>query len=211
MSPKYYELDVCDWPKDYWVFWRLVSPQGPLELRPEYQEFVCRKCKRLDVVAALEKGISAEIAGPSTNRDVVTSCDHLDLVSSKTKTALETVPGLEARFFSFPSSPERFVMFPVRPIYPPREGRIFTPIEPPVEGEPFQLRSHPCKKCGRFRELTFQSQWFTVPTGVVLAGILLESPRCPLISWIGSQEVVNAIKTNDLKGWRIRKNAFRDE
>ena|SRR6516165_8929705 len=99
-------------------------------------------------------------------------------------------------------------MFPSEPTSPPNDGRFYTPVEPPDFGDPF-CKGYPCRKCKRFCWATITSEWFTVPKGVVFSGIALQKEFLSIV-WIGSQEVFDAIKKADLRGWQIEANVFRN-
>lgn len=210
MSRSYHLLDTRDLRGGFWVFYEPQPKSRPV-LRPEYGDLQCKRCKKLDGWAALRRGISPGIPARASRRDAVESDDGVLVVSSRSKNVLESVPGVEAEFFPFPASPDYWAVLPVRTFYPPPDGRIYTPIEPRTEGEPFQLRSRACKKCGRFKEVTFNWEWFAVPDDVVLAGVVLEEPSWACdICWIASDEVADAIEAAGLSGWWIHRNAFKE-
>lgn len=195
------QLVARDWCAEYWVF-RQRSVKGPPTLLPEYQGLACSKCDRLDLIAALEQGVSPELAAPRTDRDlIITMNEGALLFNKRARRAFESIGGVEAKFYPLPKAPDWFVAMPARLIYPPNDMRYYNPVEPAARGEAFQARSRPCKKCDRLRSVTWRSEWYFPPNDVVLAGVVLEHRPIPHICWIASQRVIDALKQQHLAGW----------
>lgn len=201
MSNPFYVLETRSCSRDFWVFYR-DNEDGYLTLRAEYQDLVCGKCGKFDVLSALKRGISPDVA-PPWKRDSLVSDDHMLVVSAKTKEVLKSVNRLKAKFFPLPGASEFSIVHPVHILTPPADGK---------KGPVFQPRGRPCGECGRFKQVTYVRERFSVPRDVVFACLALECPkRPPLTVWIGSQAVVDAIKNAGLTGWSITTAKFKQD
>lgn len=210
----FYSIHTRDLPARHEAF--LLQKRDPprtasFRFRSMYADLVCRKCNRVNELAALTRGISHKFVVP-LHRDAITTCDHFLVVTQRLHDVLIRVPGLEVHSFAVPSSPDHLVLFPKRQFHPPPDARLYTPVEPPQLGDAFQVRGHPCRKCGRIRSMTFWPHWFSVPPDVVLAGAMIEVGRPGVsIEWIASQAVVDVIQQEEFTGLSIRRqDAYRD-
>jgi hypothetical protein len=202
----FYSLDTQELPSpvEAWLLrQREPAPNGPPEIRPEYRDLMCGKCKRPDELACLERGISPDFRPPVLTTDAFTTDDRFLVLSARAREVLLSVRGLTARFYEVPSS-DWFVVYPERRFCAPCDARLYTPIEPPQPGDAFQVRGKPCRKCGRIQAMTFWLHWFRVPDDVVLAGAMVEVGHPGVsVNWIASQDVVDAIKSSQMAGWSI--------
>ena len=129
-------------------------------------------------------------------------------MSERARSCFLSIPGCDVDYFPLPGKSPFSVMFPRRVFLPPPDVRIGTPISEPVPGEAFQASGRPCKKCGRFRGVTFQSEPFSGPKDVVVAGVHLDTGRTGMMVWIACDAVVEAIERDRLTGWWIHKNTY---
>lgn len=202
---KWFTLSAHDVPlsRKFFVFFERTRDEGPI-LRAEYRDLACPKCRKFDELAALERGINPEVK-LRVQRDAVESEDGILVVSEKSKTALESVPGLQALFFPLPGSPGYYALYPIHLFRAPPDAQRYTPMEDARPEDAFQVRSRPCQECGRLSSVTFMDEYFAVPEGVVLAGAMVEWRHVVRTSWIGSESVANAIEARKLTGWWLHR------
>lgn len=177
---------------------------GPPRVRGAYRHLACRRCDRVNELAALRAGVVADFRPPPLKADALTTADGFLVVTRRAHDALLAVPGLGVHAFPVPASPGHVVLFPERQFHPPPDARVYTPVEPPQPGDAFQVRGRPCRGCDR-RPATFWLHRLDVPADVVLAGAMVEAGRHGvLVTWIASQAVADAIRGAGLTGWVIR-------
>lgn len=208
MARQFHELDALQANDDYWVFFR-SHPNHPAQLRSTCRALACPKCGTFDAQKTLENGIESDVGTPATSRDAFLSCDYCLVVSARSRSVIEAVAPREARFFPIPNT-EFFVLYPITVIDPPPDTKTYMPLEPARNGEPFQFRSKPCRRCGRRKCVTFQSQWFTVPDVGNLVGVRIETGLYSMITLAASHVLCAAVIESGLTGWRVYKDAFRN-
>lgn len=105
---------------------RHPRPDGPPRVRNIYRDFVCRKCSRVDELAALNAGVVAEFRPPPTSLDAITTCDQFLIVTLRAHDALADVPGLDVHAYPVPASSGHAVLFPKRQIRAAPDATVYT-------------------------------------------------------------------------------------
>lgn len=173
-------------------------------VREEHQSLACPVCRRIDELKALKKRIPDGVALPKRRTDLLISLDGWDVVSERFKSVLCSLKGVKASFFPIPGHDDYFVLLPKELIRPPVETmKFYKPGKwPKSEREgPFQLRQQPCSGCGR-PGYGWRSDWFEAPSGTVFSGVVIEIEGRMSIAIIMNDDVVEALKTAKLTGWR---------
>jgi hypothetical protein len=204
MSGPYWTIDGYDRKAEFWIL-RERLENGALGFRDEYLGLVCNDCGRVDELRALKRGISIYVHTPTRATDYLISDDRFKVVSSRMKKVLESITGVEVRFFQLPEDPNFWVLYPVKLFKPPKSTRFYGPTERPREGDVFQIRSKACTGCGRYVEVTWREEWFRVPRPVKLAGVFLDRTPTASIIPIVDDEVRLALRKAKLSGWRATR------
>lgn len=208
-APALYDLDARDLPEpeEISVFTHRHPPrEGPFVLRPEFADLACRRCGRIDLLAALRRGVPGDVVGPRKRPDAFNTDDHVLVVSARSVAVLDGVAPGKVLAFPLPGDPDYTVIYPTEIFRPPADARRYTPVEPAVPGEPFQVRGRACKKCGRLESTTFRPEWFVAPAGFTLGAASVEVRRTgESLGWLGSEPVARALADAKLSGWWNRR------
>lgn len=200
----FFSLDTLGPAQEPWLLYER-DPAGRPRARDVYRRFVCRRCGRMNELAALATGVPVDFRPAPGGRDAASTADYHLLVTQKALDVLRAVPGTEVHAFPVPASPDHWVLFPARQLRPPADARLYTPVEPAEPGEGFQVRGRACAGCGRHRQVTLRPEWLEVPADVVLAGAMVEVGWPGVaVTWIGSEAIANAIRRTGLTGWTLR-------
>lgn len=204
MKDTFYRIDSKEWGRTFYIFFELTDAPGrKLKVRPEYRDLACSKCGKFDEMEALLKrgAVPGAVPAPLLG-DALLSYDGVMLVSEHMKETLLSVPNLQCHFAPIPDQIGWFALWPHQTFFPPADIRIVHGMER-IEGEPFRAIGNPCRKCGRFRVVTYWPDWLSIPRSTIFAGVLTETSEVTSVGWIANQEVVDQLQQARLKGWRL--------
>ena len=169
-----------------------------------YKKYYCNKCKRVDWLKATQGGIVAPPIFPLKMPDFFQTSDRRAFVVSRNvKKAFEEYDKTIAQFFPIPKYDNQFVLLPTRLFMPPAKVPVFPKWIP--ENGPWRTEDSRCKSCKHFPDLCFHQEWFTIPSDVIFAGIVIDVKSMVLAV---SREFSDHIRAAKLSGLSVEKNAF---
>jgi hypothetical protein len=224
MSQPFYDLDTFDLPEEISILG--MGPRvlpGPSELfffgMPEgiskksrknrgrpvhamYRDLACKRCGKLDELAALRRGVDPSVQVPD-GPDMWVSSEWLRVVSVPFLECLLSVPGVDLEVFRIPSTDRFRIIYPRKLFLP--DGPL--PLSSPITRQttPFQMTRGPCKVCGRVSEISIREELYPISPDTVLAGMKGEYRCCSTLAIIVSGAVVEALRKGNFSGWRARK------
>ena len=186
---KYYWLTPKDQKRNNWILHRETT--SGVSLRSEYADLQCNKCLKVDELAAIERGIDADVSIHSRS-DFLTSDDGLVAVSKRFRDSLASHNVSSVSFVSIPASGNYFIMLP----------NSFAPIISDNVGMEFHRE---CPACGRFRETCFFPvlESFAVnldPLALNAPEVNQEKAGGRQFWFCGSNELVSVLKRQKFKG-----------
>ena len=186
---KYYWLTPKDQRRNNWIL-HCETASG-VSLRTKYADLQCTKCRKVDELVAIERGIDADVSIYSKS-DFLTSDDGFVAVSKRFRDSLASHNVSNISFVSIPASDNYFIMLP----------NAFAAIVSDNVGMEFHRK---CTTCGRFRETCFFPvlESFAVnpdPLALNVPGVNQENTRGRQFWFCGSNELVSVLKPQKLKG-----------
>jgi hypothetical protein len=161
-----------------------------------YSPARCEACGKVDAVACLKGGSARSVDPTGVGVDWGHTLDAQTVMSSRMLAALRKVPGVELDTYPIGPSkkPTHWVVWPSRllpaePIAP--QKKLLAPFPTNIA---YLSHGPKCKACGRYETVTFNLQWVSVPTDVVMAGIALEKPEYQSPDWIFNAAVADAVR-----------------
>lgn len=179
--------------------------EGPPMVRPEYAQFVCKTCDKLDELRSLKSGPPQNLTLPRMDLDGFSTEEFQVVVSSRGRDLFSAIDGAKVQFFPLKTTSEFFVMYPGRVVYPPAGTRVMKGGADAKEGEAFQLFGKPCKTCGRAAETGWSPAFWTPPKDLSLLGVAKEEGWGVLISWVVNKGIADTIKQAKLKGIKVSR------
>ncbi len=193
-KPEYHVLSSrTDIPEP--VFWPAQTARKAGD--PAWSE-ACSFCGKFDEAAYLDAGCSLLMEPGTVRSEFGYSKVSQLIVNSRVLHVLRQVPGACFREYAVGPAPEptHWVLYPEQVIEPPdpvprkKKGAYRYP-----DNTAFLSHGDKCSTCGRYREVTFGHEWLPIPTGTVLAAVVIEGPAGPQRHrWVGGPGVVAALK-----------------
>lgn len=161
-----------------------------------YEPARCGMCGKVDAIACL-KGGSARSVDPARVRvEWGHTLDAQTVMSSRMLAALRKVRGVEIDAYPIGpgKKPTHWVvwpsqLFPPEPIAP--QKKLLAPFPP---GIAYLSHGPKCKLCGRYKGVTCNLRWISIPAETILAGIALEKPYYQSPLWVFNSEVAAVVK-----------------
>jgi predicted RNA-binding Zn-ribbon protein involved in translation (DUF1610 family) len=186
---KYYSINANEMRANTYIF-----------SREQLERYKCPGCGSIDIVEIMRnEKIGSE---PLSVRlpDFFRTDDHVYIVSKKAKESIESFSRVNVHFFPLIKKEDYFAFLPDHLIYPPEKIRHSPAVD--FAGEPFRAVYQNCLTCGKYPEIAFDAELYTVPDNITLAGLVFGKSGYILIS---SQELVahikREIKKEKLKGF----------
>ena len=176
-----------------WLFWD-DDDDGPRRPKGIYADLRCRRCGKLDEVAAISRGIDPSLTIQS-GRDFIGTMDGMKVGGKRAKEAFEEEGIRGIRYIPLPGH-NHWVLWP--------EVRVRTDLN--LAG--FQLEGRKCGLCGRYPEVLVGPLWpsLDVPEDpmVVFASEVWNEDPIGRVLWLFAQEpVAKALKKRRLSGLEI--------
>ena len=186
----YYWIVPKDQRHNNWLLHR-DHPETGRSLRKRYSDMVCGRCKKLNELDALERGLESDVTLRARS-DLVQTSDGFLCGNNKAKDLIESLGAETVRFVSLSASDKYYVLIP----------DTFAPVDLEAAGMEF-LR--PCDQCGRFREtcgLPVSSAITFPESGVALVcpGVRLENTLGRVFWFAVHEEMKRALQQNRLTG-----------
>ena len=161
-----------------------------------YEPARCGLCGKVDAIACLKGGSARSVDPARVKVEWGHTLDAQTVMSSRMLAALRRVPGVEidASPIGAGKKPTHWLvwpsqLFPPEPIAP--QKKLLAPYPPDIA---FLSHGPKCKTCGRYREVTCNMRWVSIPAETILAGIPLEKPLYQSPVWIFNAVVAEAVK-----------------
>jgi hypothetical protein len=161
-----------------------------------YEPKRCPGCGKYDAIACLKGGSARSVDPARVKVEWGHTDDSQTVMSSRMLAALRRMPGVEIDAYPIGAGkkPTHWVVWPsqllpAEPIAP--QKKLLAPFPPDIA---FLSHGPKCKTCGRYREITFNMRWLTIPADTILAGIVLEKPKYQSPEWVFSAAVAEAVK-----------------
>ena len=161
-----------------------------------YEPARCAGCGKVDAIACLKGGSAWSVDPARVNVEWGHTSDAQTVMSSRMLAALRRVPGVEIDAYPIGpgKKPTHWVVWPSQ-LFPPepigRQKKLLAPFPPDIA---FLSHGTKCKTCGRYREITCNMRWVSIPAETILAGIPLEKPLYQTPVWIFNAVVAEAVK-----------------
>ena len=171
-----------------------------LRWRPQYEDFVCRRCQMVDELKCLRSGLPSDYRGRNSGADAYEKAERMMVWSRRFASLLRRLAGEHLEFFELPGDRRYVVPWPKRTIEPPADAMPRRRVDWRKYPHPFQVSSAPCKGCGR-RRYTFCREHLEVPADVVIAAVPVNSGgQVRLWTWIVSERLAEHIRRRDFRG-----------
>ena len=189
---KYYQLSIEDVPLSEFLFREAGESKTNLRFRKLYLDLVCTRCRKLDEIAALRRGIDLDVSFKFA-RDIMMSSDDQVIVSARFRDMVQSVAPDEIEFYEIPSNCALSVAIPKILISPAEKDDAFN-----ITGK--------CGLCGRYTEATWGAGIPKIPADCNIVAYRLETHVGMLARWEVNERVAHVLKHSrpKLKGLILR-------
>ena len=176
-------------------------------LRPEYEPFQCKTCGRVDELACHRHGLPKDFRVPKPRVDLHVTDEYLSIWSRRLAKCIANLAADHVYLFDLPGDPAYVVPWPKTFFGVPKGSRIYRDVEDPV-GVAFRPYSRPCRSCGRYRSMTFWSDFFQPPDDLVLGAVGTDTDHYPrlfrLLTWIINPEIATQLRKKSFTNVAIK-------
>ena len=178
--------------------------EGYFRLRPEFTDFLCKKCKRLNAIEALSNAVPEDLLDniKLPNKDCFSTDDGMVLLTDKAKLALNNLLEGLVHFFPIPGQ-NHHIAIPNRLLKPEDDSNMFImehPMSPiPRTGVAYRSTGKSCRKCGLLRSCSLSVGWLNPPEDFLFGAAYipwdhLTNPGCGY-SWFAHRDIAKKIKS----------------
>jgi hypothetical protein len=153
---------------------------GKLAVRDEYEALVCKKCRKVNELAALAQGIQKEVVVRS-KRPFLGSADDFNLLDERAKQAFATLFPNEIEFFPIPTGP-----------YCVASAKVC--LQPEESNPGFRFAVPRCVECGRPGEVVWGKEPLTVAERKPFMAANVEGRIGARVTWIVSDEAAEVLR-----------------
>jgi hypothetical protein len=185
---QFYELYPHDSKYDDWIFSE-VTQQKDLIVRPMYEDLVCPECKKVNELAALERGLDERLMVRDI-KEVFGSLDDCYIVSQKVRSSLDSIPEVVVRYLAIPRRPDYFVAVPANI------------VNPSFEHPALRTNGHRCSSCGRW----YWAGWtntarFPIPGNIKFGAMNFHGGEGLNLIWFADSDIVALLRNAKVKGF----------